>query len=186
MNQKPNKYFDKKNLVRAAKITGIDGTKGGVTIEFAAQNYDIDITEPALVEIDGCLIPFFFDQTQTFENKKGVVVKFDTVNSVEDAKDLINKDLYVLKEHLIVYDNQNEDYNDNFEFIGYIAIDHATGNIIGKIIDFNPIPGNPIIEIENSQKQEILIPLAAIEIKNQDEENKKLTITIPDGILELN
>lgn len=187
MNKKQNKYFDKQNLVCAAKIISVDGNKGGLMIKFAAENYDIDVTEPALVEFDGCLVSFFFDENQTFETKKGVVIKFDTVNSVDDAMEFVGKEIFVLKDDLIEYEDESDDVSDDdFLFMDYNVIEKKSNSLIGKIIDFNPIPGNPLIVISTADNKEILIPYAAISIINQNDSEKLLEITIPDGILDLN
>ena len=58
--------------------------------------------------------------------------------------------------------------------------------LLGKIVDIDDIPGNPLIIIHNAFGEEILVPLNAAEVLAENDTIRTIKITIPDGLLDIN
>jgi 16S rRNA processing protein RimM len=184
MNPKLNKYFDKSALVLLGQIAAFKGTKGDVVLMPDVPDYEINETEPVLVETDGYLVPFFIEEDSVIYSKNGEIsLKFDTVNSNAEAAKLSGKKVYVLKEDLIT--NSEDDYDEgDFKYLNYSCYDQ-NGTLLGKIVDIDDIPGNPLLIIHDSYGKEVLVPVNAAEILEENDIIQTVKITIPDGLLEI-
>lgn len=179
MNPKPSKYLDRGNLTKIATIYNFLGSNGGVVLNLVPPFYEINSEEPVLVEIDGYLVPFFIDEDTVFYNKKAVSLRFTTIKSQKSASSLIGCNVYALTESL----DTDEDEEEQFEYEGYTAYDY-NNTLLGVIQGIDDIPGNPLMVIDNSGK-ELLVPALAVEVIDVDDDAKKITISIPEGLTDL-
>lgn len=185
MKQLLSKYFDRARLTKLGTIVAFKGTKGDVVIRLASPDYDIDEQEPVLVEIDGYLVPFFIQENSVFFSKNGEVsIKFDTMNSNEEAARVMKKDVYVSTEDLVVDDEAgDDDWAADFKYANYDVFDQ-NDQLLGKIVDVDDIPGNPLLVIHNSFGEEILVPLNCAEVLSENDTIRTVKITIPEGLIE--
>ena len=179
MNPKPNKYLDRGNLTKIATIYNFLGSNGGVVLNLVPPFYEIITEEPVLVDIDGYLVPFFIEEDSVFYNKKTVSVRFSTIKNQKSASSLIGHDVYALTESL----DSEEEEEEVFEYEGFTAYD-SNQNLLGVITGIDDIPGNPLMIIDNNGK-ELLIPAMAVEVIDLDDDSKKITISIPEGLTDL-
>ena len=178
MNQKPNKYLDKDNLTKIATVANIIGQNGNVAINLQLPDYDFDNGEPVLVETDGYLVPFFIDSDSVFYTKKTICLRFNTIFNGKAASCLVGKDIFALTDNLP--EDEDDDADLYFEYIGFIAYDQ-NNNLLGEIMSIDDIPGNPLIVINNNDK-ELLVPVFSVEVIDCDLDNKVVKMSIPDGI----
>ena len=68
MKQKPNKYFDKAQLSEFGLCVAFKGTEGDIVLRLNDPDYEVNSMEPMLVEIDGCLVPFFIEEEKTLSS----------------------------------------------------------------------------------------------------------------------
>ncbi len=185
MKQLLSKYFDRVRLTKLGTIVAFKGTKGDVVIRLASPDYDIDEQEPVLVEIDGYLVPFFIQENSVFFSKNGEMsLKFDTLNSNEEAARVMKKDVYVSTEDLLVDDEADgDDWISDFKYANYDVFDQDS-QLLGKIVDVDDIPGNPLLVIHNSFGEEILVPLNCAEVLDENDTIRTVKITIPEGLIE--
>jgi 16S rRNA processing protein RimM len=108
-----------------------------------------------------------------------VILKFDFVNSHSSAKDLLGCKLYVFKRDHAEVENP-EMYP---QLTGIEVIDHKRGDL-GKIIRIDDYSGNVVVTVMHPNG-EILIPLTDQIINRIDNENKKLYLTCPEGLIDL-
>ena len=184
MNPRLNKYFDKSALVLLGQIAALKGTKGDVVLQTESLDYEINESEPVLVETDGYLVPFFIEENSVVYSKNGdISLKFDTTDSAASAARLVGKKVYVLKEDLIETED-GEDFEPDFKYLNYSCYDQ-NGTLLGVIEDVDDIPGNPLLVIRDSFGKEILAPVNAAEILEENDIIQTVKITIPDGLLDL-
>jgi len=184
MKQKPNKYFDKALLTEFGLCVALKGTEGDIVLRLNDPDYEVNSTEPMLVETDGCLVPFFIEEDSVNYNKNGEVsLKFDTVNSNSEAFELTGKKVYVLTEDLIKEDFDEDGYDSDFKYLNYNCYDQ-NDTLLGKIVDVDDIPGNPLLIIHDSFGKEILVPVNAAEILDENDIIQTVKITVPEGLLE--
>jgi 16S rRNA processing protein RimM len=135
--------------------------------------------ESVFVEQNKNLIPFFIKDSSLHKSEL-LRVRFEEVDSEEEAQAMIGSDLYLPLDLLPQLSGNQFYYH---EVIGYEVIDQAHGPI-GSITAVNEQTAQALFEIDNNGKQ-ILIPIHDEIIKMVDREKKVISIKAPEGLIEL-
>ena len=172
--------MDKKDCFYLGKITKKYSFKGEIILS-------LDTDEPNLyqnmlsvfVDLNGKIVPYFIERS-SLHKKKSIRIKFEDINSEEEASYLLNKEVYLPINLLPKLEGKKFYYH---EITGYKVIDSNHGNI-GLIVSVNDASSQSIFVIENTGKQ-ILIPINDKIIERIDRENKTIYISAPNGLIEL-
>ena len=153
---------------------------------------DIDFPEDynnmehiVFIEIDEQLVPFFISQMKIRKQRKmqSAIVKFDDIDTIPQAKELLGYDLYVPVESL-PQQKENKYHRVNFnQLIEFTVFDKQFGEI-GKVDEILEFPDNPVFKIMKNNK-EILIPVNDEFIKKVDKEKKIIEIEAPKGLIDV-
>lgn len=162
------------------KIVKLHGYKGGVSLF-------LDVTHPEeymdmesfFIEIDGILTPFFVESFK-LKNKGFAAVKFQGIDSEQEARSLLKKKVFIPETELRELDESN--FYDH-EVIGYEVEDVVKGEI-GKVTAIADLKQNPLLVIEFKDK-EILLPIFEGLIVKVDRKLKRLKVKAPDGLIDL-
>ena len=147
-----------------AKPHGIKGELSLVT------NSDVleDAEDPYIVcEMDGILVPFFVEDFR-YKTDTVVLVKLEDVNSEEDARMFVGKEVFypldAVDEEDLVTDVQK----------GYL----------GEITDVDETTINVLLRVDH-KGEELLIPAVEELITEADHEARSLTVSWPEGLIDL-
>lgn len=160
------------------KITKPFGYKGEVV-------FFLDVDEPmdyaeldsVFVEQNGKLLPYFIESINIKGNK--AVVRFEDLTAEESTK-LIGKNLYLPLSVLPKLTGKKFYFH---EIINFAVVDSKKGNI-GNIVSVIDYPAQPLFQIMNGET-EILIPIMDQIIDTVDRENKTISITAPEGLIDI-
>jgi 16S rRNA processing protein RimM len=173
--------FENLELVEVAYVVRPHGLKGQLNIK-VFENISLGIFKeniPVFLDVEGIPVPFFIEQAKSTGNN--ILLKLKYIDSEDIANRYKSCSLYLpsdkIKEEYISYDDEQCD------FYGYEVFDRKHG-YIGKIQDLNLIPGNPVLETEFNGKT-IILPYREDFIISIDEDNKKLEIEAPDGLIDI-
>ena len=172
--------MDLKDSIYIGQIAKLHGYKGGVSLF-------LDVTHPEeymdmesfFIEIDGILTPFFVESFK-LKNKGFAAVKFQGVDSEQEARSLLKKKVFIPESELKELDESN--FYDH-EVIGYEVEDIVKGEI-GKVTAIADLKQNPLLVIEFKDK-EILLPIFDGLIVKVDRKLKRLKVKAPDGLIDL-
>ena len=172
--------MDLKDSIYIGQIAKLHGYKGGVSLF-------LDVTHPEeymdmesfFIEIDGILTPFFVESFK-IKNKGFAAVKFQGVDSEQEARSLLKKKVFIPETELRELDESN--FYDH-EVIGYEVEDVVKGEI-GKVTAIADLKQNPLLVIEFKDK-EILLPIFEGLIVKVDRKLKRLKVKAPDGLIDL-
>ncbi|MBT8287392.1 MAG: 16S rRNA processing protein RimM [Flavobacteriaceae bacterium] len=147
----------------------------------------LDTDEPALYEkLDAVFvllrrdfIPFFIESSQLHKSDL-LRLKFEDVNTGEEADRLIGSELYLPLELLPALEGDKFYYH---EVIGFTVIDASFGEI-GTIRSINDTTAQALFVIERNGT-EILIPMNDEFISKVDRDNKTIAVTTPEGLIDL-
>ncbi len=147
----------------------------------------LDTDEPELysqldsvfIMVRNNLIPFFIESSQLHKSDL-LRVKFEDVNTEEDADALIKSKLYLPLEFLPKLEGNKFYFH---EVIGFTVEDINFGNV-GIITGINDNTAQALFEI-NRNGTEILIPMNDEFIKKLDRENKTIHVETPEGLIDL-
>lgn len=99
--------------------------------------------ESVFIDYNDNLVPFFIDASSLHKSTL-LRVKFEDIDTEEDAEDLIGAELYLPLSFLPELD---EDQFYFHEIIGFEVIDASHGNI-GEVISVNDTTAQPLFEIK--------------------------------------
>ncbi len=135
--------------------------------------------ESVFVEYNNNLVPFFVDKCKLHRSQM-LRIKFEDVDTEQDADDLMKADLY-LPLDLLPEMGENQFYF--HEVIGFTVIDLNRGEI-GTISAINDTTSQALFEIDYQGKQ-ILIPMNDKFIHKLDKTKKQLVVNTPEGLIDL-
>ncbi|MDE6018908.1 MAG: ribosome maturation factor RimM [Muribaculaceae bacterium] len=141
---------------------------------------------PAILDIDGIYVPFYADSIRT-KGSFSYLVKFDGIDSEIEAKKLVNKTVYALRDKLKEYmlENYDEEYALYDDLVGYTIRDLDFG-VIGKVVEIDTNTENELFIVETPDGNTVYIPLTEDFIEKMDEDNKTIIMRLPEGLLDLN
>lgn len=163
-------------LGRVAKTHGL---KGEVTIKLEADDPSAYLKmKYFLLEINKVLTPFFVEKIAMNGDKFFVGVQ--DVKTIEQAQNLVGKTVYLPMEMLPKLSGNQFYFH---EVKGFMVVDTVKGEL-GPIAEVLEYPTQAILQIMKDGK-EILIPILDQVIQNVDRDKKILTITAPDGLIDM-
>ena len=135
--------------------------------------------ESVFVEYRKKLVPFFINKS-SLQKSELLRVKFEDIDTEEDAEDLIKREVYLPLEELPALKNDQFYYH---EVIGYQATDKSFGEV-GVLTGVNTSTAQALFEIDHNGKL-VLIPLNDDFITQVDKENKIIHLDVPEGLIEM-
>lgn len=135
--------------------------------------------ESVFADYGGNLVPFFIDSS-SFQKSSLLRVKFEDVDTEDDAEDLIGCELYLPLELLPKLDPDQFYFH---EIIGFEIVDLEFGPV-GKLVHVNDQTPQPLFVVDRDGK-EILIPLNDEFLHKVDKPNKQIIVKTPEGLIDL-
>ena len=125
------------------------------------------------------LVPFFVEQSQLHKSEL-LRIKFEEVDTEQDADSIIKCDLYLPLELLPKLDGNKFYFH---EIIGFTVEDKNFGDV-GVITGVNDTTAQALFEIDRNGV-EVLIPMNDEFIKKVDRKNKTILVETPEGLIDL-
>jgi 16S rRNA processing protein RimM len=166
----------------AGRISKVHGVNGKLVIRMNKPVGDIvGFPEWMFIRIDGGLVPFQVTEESVFQKDTyHVVVGLDTVDEQKKAAILVGLACNLKGSWTDWFEASREETE---SLVGFEVIDEISGKT-GKVVGFEDIPGNPLLEIEINGKKSLL-PLQSEFVLSTDQKKRMLILKIPDGLLEL-
>ncbi|MEP2025192.1 MAG: ribosome maturation factor RimM [Reichenbachiella sp.] len=154
------------------------GLKGEVQLFLDVDNpLTYQEMESMLVQQNDSLIPFFIEHLQI--NPSKTIVKFEEVDDIEKAKELIASKLFLP----LTFLPELED--GDYYLHQLVDMDlYDKGNYIGKVKELFEIGPQELISVIHQEK-EILIPIKDEIIQKVDIDNNRIDADIPDGLIDI-
>jgi 16S rRNA processing protein RimM len=172
--------MNKADCFHLGYVAKLHGFKGEVSLFLDVTNpEDYQTLDAVFIEINGQLSPFFVESFK-LKNKGFAAVKFEGVNSENDARLLLRKNLFLPAQILPKLSGTH--FYDH-EVVGFTVIDLNYGEV-GKLASIVDLQVNPLIQIMKGEK-EVLIPLIEGVVVELDRKKKIMTINAPAGLIEL-
>ena len=162
------------------KITRKFSFKGDLIIfldtDEPSEYYNLD---KIFIKIKDRYIPYFIEEIYPYKNNS-IRVHFEDVNDENEAKNLINKEIYLPSNSLPVLERNKFYYH---EIEGFKIKDKKVGELgyIKYVNDKSP----QHLFVVDFNKKEILIPINDDLIENIDRKKKLINMNLPSGLIEL-
>lgn len=135
--------------------------------------------ESVFVEFNKNLVPFFIEKS-SFHKSDLLRIKFEDVDTEEDAEDLLKADLYLPLNLLPKLDGNKFYYH---EVIGFKIVDQSFGEV-GVITAINDSTAQALFEIDRDGV-EILIPMNDTFIDTVDRDKNTIFVNTPEGLIDI-
>ena len=135
--------------------------------------------ESVFVDFNKNLVPFFIENSSLHKNDF-LRVRFEDVDSEEEADKLIGLEVYLPLSMLPKLEGTKFYFH---EIIGFKVTDQRLGDI-GTVHAILDNAAQPIFEIFKGQKQ-VLVPMIDSFIIEVNRKDKKLVLTTPEGLVDL-
>ena len=169
------------DYLRIARVLKSYGTSGEILMGFREIGpEDLNFKEPVFIMFDGLPVPFFIESFQPKGSSKALV-RLTGMKSLEDAEEIAGSDVFAKRSAL--NDLSDEDEGLTIDMLpGWILLD-GEGREVGIISDYEPIPGNPCLYIDTPCGAQVMVPLHDDLIVDIDEENRRISLQIPEGLI---
>lgn len=155
------------------------GLKGEVTVSLDANApNDLAGLDAIFIKLNDQLVPYFITSVSMKGNK--AFVKFDDVNTVDDASKISKHEMYLPKAAR-PKTGRGEFYDD--EITGFNVEDEKEGPL-GPVTEVVQAGANRLLSVRFGDK-DLLIPINAPFIKSVNKTKKVVRVELPDGYLDL-
>lgn len=165
------------NVYKIGRIGKPHGIKGELTMMVEDDVFDRVEGEYLILLIDGILVPFFIEDYR-FRSEQSALVKFCDIDTQERASELTGCDVFFPRS---LSDSDDTDTLTWQEAIGYQVADDNSGKTLGTISYIDTSTANTLIELDNG----MLIPAAYEIIKDINTEQRLITMSLPEGLMEI-
>jgi len=154
------------------------GIKGELAFSFNTDAFDRDDCLFFILEMEKILVPFFVEEYR-FKSQNSGFVKFEDIDTEEEAHELCGKTIFIQKKFMTKVSNKN--VSDVRYFVGFEIIDSKNKTPLGKIAAVNDDTANILFELEN----DLLIPFSEEYIIDINHPKQLISMQLPDGLLDL-
>lgn len=141
---------------------------------------------PAIIDIDGIFTPFYAESVRP-KGSFSYLVKFEGIDSEEKAKLLVNKTVYALRAKLkeFISEYYDEDVALYDDLVGW-TVEDESHRVIGKIIDIDTNTINELLLVEDKDGNTVYLPFNEDFIREVNEEDHCIRMSLPEGLIDLN
>ena len=160
------------------QIVNTFGIKGMIKVKpFTDDIKRFDDLKKVYVEKNNTKIEYEIEEVKY--HKDMVLIKFKSINTVEQAEKLRNSYLKISR------DSVEDLEEDRYYIVDLIGIDVYTDEniLLGKLEDIFNTGSNDIYVVKNELGKQILLPAISDVIKQIDMENKKMIVHIIKGLM---
>lgn len=168
------------DVYKIGKLGKPHGVKGELTFAVTDDVFDRVDADYLFLDIDGILVPFYLEEYR-FKNDENVLVKFEDVDTQEQARLYTGCEVYFPR-HLSDSDEENISWA---EIVGFQLEDASTGKLVGTVDRVDDSTINLLFEITTPDGRDLLIPASQQLIVNVDSTRCVIKMSLPDGILDL-
>ena len=154
------------------------GVKGELTFHFSDDVFDRVDADYIFVETEGLQVPFFFEEYR-FRNDDTALVKFEGIDSADRAAQLTGCDVYFPRE--LCEDDGDLSWD---EIVGFTIIGD-NGAVVGEVTAIDLTTINTLFEVKTPSGNSALIPANDDLITDINREERTITMTLPQGILDI-
>lgn len=155
--------------------------KGEVSLMFSDDVFDRVDADYLVLMVDGILVPFFFEEYR-FKSGETALVKFCDIDTKEQAQELTGCDVFFPKK--LSDRDENELTWDELEGFEILNADDNDSRI-GTLSYVDDATENVLFSVEKPDGNEVLIPASDEFIISVDAENRKIRVSLPEGLLDL-
>lgn len=167
-------------VYKIGMLTKAHGVSGELNFVFTDDVFDRVDAEYLICRMDGILVPFFLEDCR-FRSDTTALVKFEGVDTEEQARRMVGVEVFFPKS--LAGEASEGEYTWNY-FTGFTVVDAGRGELgVVEAVDDGTM--NVLFEVVAPSGQEILIPASEEFIDDIDHQERKIYMSLPEGLLDL-
>lgn len=178
--------IEQKNITAIGKFQKTHALKGELNAILDMDPSFLSEGNAVIVELDGIFVPFYASGIRP-KGSTSYLIKLDGIDSEDEARRFVNRTIYALKSELAPFlEVEEDDIADEDELIGYEIVDYDSNKIIGEIEAIDSSTSNLLFIVTSPIGDTIYIPAAEEFIIEINDEDKKISMRLPEGLIDLN
>ena len=174
--------IDKNRITEIGKFQKTHALRGELNALLNIDEAYVEDGNPLIIDMEGIPVPFYAESIRP-KGATSFLIKLKGIDDVDEANQLVNKDIFALRGDLEPYIEDGDMLQD--DIIGYEVEDENFG-LIGKLEYIEDSTQNELLVVRTSGDEEIFIPLVSDFIKEIDEEHSRIITSLPEGLVNLN
>lgn len=176
------------DVYKIGTLTRTHGVRGEVAFLFTDDVWDRVEADYLFLCLDGLLVPFFLEEWR-FRSDSVALLKFEDIDSADAATRLVGADVFFPKD--LTPSEFDEEELTWRHFVGFEVsriddINQQSSIKLGTVTSVLDETSNVLLVVETPQGKEILIPAHEDFILSADHRERRLLVSIPDDLLNLN
>ncbi|MBP3552060.1 MAG: 16S rRNA processing protein RimM [Bacteroidaceae bacterium] len=168
----------KEDVYRIGLLTKPHGIKGEVAFSFTDDIFDrTDECDYLVCLMDGIMVPFFMEEYR-FKSDTVALVKFEGVDTAEQARRFTNIEVYYPTRYAEESDELSWSY-----FVGFRIEDEQLG-LLGEVEEIDETTINTLFIVRRPNGEELLIPAQEAFITDMDHKQRIIRMDLPEGMVE--
>ncbi len=170
----------REDVIQIGRLHKPHGIAGELGMSFTNDVFDSEGIDCWLVDIDGILVPFF-PESYRFRSDSTLLVKFDDVNDEKQAKQLSERDVFLLKKGL----PEMEEELVWQHLVGYQVYDVNADRMLGIVSAVDDSTANVLLEVTDGENR-LILPAAEELIEELSFDERTLSMRLPEGLADIN
>lgn len=169
------------SVYKVGSLTRVHGLKGEISFAFTDDVWDRVDADYLVLRVDGILVPFFLEEYR-FRSDSVALLKFVDIDNADDALPYVGCDVY------FPFDLTPEDAPEDLRwsnFTGFSVFLKDVEGTVGTISHVDDSTANVLFTIDMASG-EVLVPAVEEFIVDVDYASRRLTLDLPEGLLDLN
>ncbi len=173
--------ISREEVFQIGYIAKYRGIVGEVELCFTDDAFDRGTAEYLVLDIDGILVPFFWEEYR-FKNNETAIVKFEDVDDETSARRLVGRKVFYPHAHV---GEEPDELRSWKAFTGFRVTD-AAGHALGIVADVDDSSANVLFTLQREGGGELLVPFHPDFLVDYDMKERTMALELPEGILDLN
>lgn len=168
------------DVYKIGVLTKTHGVSGELSMTFTDDVFDRVDADYLVCLMDGIFVPFFLEEYR-FRSQTTVLVKFENIDTEAQARRMTGVEVYFPK--ALTGEAGEGGYTWQY-FTGFSIVDSRHGDM-GTVASVDDSTMNVLFEVRDSSGRELLVPASENLIDDIDHKERKLYMTLPDGLTDI-
>lgn len=183
-DQKIQNVIRSDEVFKIGYIRGARGLRGEVEMAFTDDCFDTGTAEYLVLDMDGILVPFFWEEYR-FKRDDVAIVKFEDIDTQERAAHLAGRAVFYPKDALAEpEEGEGATLSSYKQLTGYTIYNKES--LLGTVDHVDDSSANVLLTISRADGGECIVPFHNDFLIDFNLRERTLVLELPEGLLELN